>query len=184
MSALHIQLPEPLDGLKGSCEIHCVAGCCGLDAFEIVAKNMVPWLNEQSVETGLRALNQLEDLMASVHAHAGGEVWSEENDFNAVWETTRECLDFLNGWFGEAVQALFIVNGKRLVHPSWLAWNDSTVPKIARAIHDECVFDRLPILADALEEAGCADVALLSHCRGSGPHVRGCWVVDLLLTKE
>jgi hypothetical protein len=44
--------------------------------------------------------------------------------------------------------------------------------------------DRLPILADALEEAGCTDADILAHCRGPGPHVRGCWVVDLLLGKE
>jgi hypothetical protein len=42
----------------------------------------------------------------------------------------------------------------------------------------------MPILADALEEAGCTDAAILGHCRGPGPHVRGCWVVDLLLGKE
>jgi hypothetical protein len=41
----------------------------------------------------------------------------------------------------------------------------------------------MPILADALQDAGCEDEALLSHCRGDSPHVRGCWVVDLLLGK-
>jgi hypothetical protein len=45
-------------------------------------------------------------------------------------------------------------------------------------------FDRLPILADALEEAGCDEPALLAHCRSDGPHVRGCWAVDLVLGKE
>jgi hypothetical protein len=44
--------------------------------------------------------------------------------------------------------------------------------------------DPFAILADALEEAGCTDAAILSHLRGPGPHVRGCWVVDLLLGKE
>jgi hypothetical protein len=68
-------------------------------------------------------------------------------------------------------------------NPAWLAWNDRTVPKLAQAIYNERAFDRLPILADALEEAGCADAALLDHSRGPGPHVRGCWVVDLLLGK-
>ena len=45
-------------------------------------------------------------------------------------------------------------------------------------------FERLPILADALEEAGCTDAAILGHLRGPGPHVRGCWVIDLLLGKK
>jgi hypothetical protein len=67
---------------------------------------------------------------------------------------------------------------------SWLAWNDRTVVKLARTIYDERLFDRLPILADALEDAGCSDADLLAHSRGAGPHVRGCWVVDLLLGKE
>jgi hypothetical protein len=68
--------------------------------------------------------------------------------------------------------------------PSWLSWNDGTMPKMAQAIYDERAFDRLPILADALEDAGCTDAAILDHCRGGGEHVRGCWVVDLLLGKE
>jgi hypothetical protein len=70
------------------------------------------------------------------------------------------------------------------VEPSWLTWNDSAVPRLAHAIYDERAFDRLPVLADALEEAGCTNADILGHCRGPGPHVRGCWVVDLLLDKE
>jgi hypothetical protein len=52
--------------------------------------------------------------------------------------------------------------------------------KMARTIYDEQSFDRLPILADALEDAGCTDRAVLDHCRSSGSHVRGCWVLTLL----
>ncbi|HJT77061.1 MAG TPA: hypothetical protein VJ739_07635 [Gemmataceae bacterium] len=70
------------------------------------------------------------------------------------------------------------------INPGWLSWSDNTVRRLAEAIYDERALDRLPILADALEEAGCADAALLDHCRGPGPHVRGCWVVDLLLGKS
>ncbi len=68
--------------------------------------------------------------------------------------------------------------------PAWLAWNDGTVPKMAAVLYEERAFDRLPQLADALEDAGCTDAAILDHCRGGGEHVRGCWVVDLLLGKE
>jgi hypothetical protein len=66
----------------------------------------------------------------------------------------------------------------------WLTWNDNTVHRIARAIYDERAFDRMPILADALEDAGCDDADILRHCREPGEHVRGCWVIDLLLGKE
>jgi hypothetical protein len=62
-------------------------------------------------------------------------------------------------------------------------WNDGTIAKLAEAIYEEWAFDRLPILADALEEAGCTSEELLTHCRAGGEHVRGCWAVDLLLGK-
>src|SRR5262249_60440752 len=55
---------------------------------------------------------------------------------------------------------------------------------LATAIYEERAFDRLPILADALEEAGCTDPDVLGHCRAPGPHIRGCWVVDLVLGKQ
>lgn len=70
------------------------------------------------------------------------------------------------------------------INSAWLAWNDGTVQKIAQAIYDECAFDRLPILADALEESGCTDADILNHCRQPAEHVRGCWVVDLILGKS
>ncbi|MFO0844686.1 MAG: hypothetical protein U0797_20200 [Gemmataceae bacterium] len=66
---------------------------------------------------------------------------------------------------------------------SWRAWNGGTAVQLARVIYDEQRFHVLPILADALEEAGCDDEALLAHCRDDGLHVRGCWVVDLLLDR-
>lgn len=58
------------------------------------------------------------------------------------------------------------------------------VKTLAQAIYDDRTFDRMPELADALAEAGCTNQDLLRHCRGPGPHVRGCWVVDLVLGKE
>jgi hypothetical protein len=63
-------------------------------------------------------------------------------------------------------------------------WQTETVVALATGIYAERAFDRMPILADALEEAGCDNRDVLDHCRGNGPHVRGCWVVDLLLGKE
>jgi hypothetical protein len=70
-----------------------------------------------------------------------------------------------------------------VIDVSWLCWRTNTVPKLAQAIYDDRAFDRLPILADALEEAGCDNTDMLDHCRRPGEHVRGCWVVDLLLGK-
>jgi hypothetical protein len=61
------------------------------------------------------------------------------------------------------------------------AWRTPTTVQLAAAVYEEHAFERLPILADALEEVGCADANVLGHLRGLGPHARGCWVIDLLL---
>lgn len=64
------------------------------------------------------------------------------------------------------------------------AWRTSTAAALAGSIYADAAFDRQPILADALEEAGCGDADVLSHCRSDGLHIRGCWVVDLALGKS
>ncbi len=65
--------------------------------------------------------------------------------------------------------------------PSWLT---SDVIAIADGIYSEKAFDRLPVLADALQDAGCDDEPVVNHCRSNGPHVRGCWAIDLILGKQ
>jgi hypothetical protein len=58
------------------------------------------------------------------------------------------------------------------------------VVRLAEAIYADRAFDRLPILADALEDAGCTNTELLGHLRGPGPHCRGCWGLDLVVGKK
>ena len=65
----------------------------------------------------------------------------------------------------------------------WLGWHGGLVPRLARGIYEDRTFDQMPILGDALEDAGCRRANMLEHCRGPGPHTRGCWVVDLMLGK-
>jgi hypothetical protein len=67
------------------------------------------------------------------------------------------------------------------VNHSWLT---STVVALATGIYEERAFDRMPILADALQDVGCDNADILNHCRQPGEHVRGCWCVDLLLDKK
>jgi hypothetical protein len=87
--------------------------------------------------------------------------WFEHLRVGMDWETTAYDCD------------------ERLaVDPSWLT---PAVLAIARAIADEGAYDQIPILADALQEAGCQDQALLNHCRAPGRHALGCWLIDLLL---
>jgi hypothetical protein len=64
------------------------------------------------------------------------------------------------------------------------SWRTDTAVSLARQMYDRRDFSAMPILADALQDAGCDSEDILSHCRGDGPHVRGCWVVDLILGKE
>jgi hypothetical protein len=67
------------------------------------------------------------------------------------------------------------------VLPSWVS---DDVATIAAAIYEERAFERMPILGDALEDAGCNDEFILTHCRSQAGHVRGCWVLDAVLGKE
>jgi hypothetical protein len=64
--------------------------------------------------------------------------------------------------------------------PAWAKWNGGALRGMAEAVYQDRAYDRLPVLADALEDAGCADADLLGHLRSPGPHVRGCWALDLL----
>jgi hypothetical protein len=72
------------------------------------------------------------------------------------------------------------------VAPAVLAWKGGRVIKLAAGVYKDRGFTqvRLDLLADDLEEAGCTGPEILGHLRGPGPHVRGCWVVDLLLGKS
>ena len=65
------------------------------------------------------------------------------------------------------------------------AWRTSDVMLLAQGIYEERAFERMPILADALQDAGCDNEDILNHCRDANtPHARGCWVVDLILGKQ
>jgi hypothetical protein len=65
-----------------------------------------------------------------------------------------------------------------------LNWSDGIARQIAVGVYEEGAFERLPILADALEEAGCTEDELLAHLRAPGVHVRGCWALDRILAEE
>jgi hypothetical protein len=102
-----------------------------------------------------------------------GAAWAE---VEAVPDYLRAKCDLVREVFGNPFRPV-------PVERSWLSWREGTVVKLAEAIYDEWAFERLPILADALEDAGCDNADILAHCRQPGEHVRGCWVVDLLLGK-
>jgi hypothetical protein len=116
-------------------------------------------------------------------------IYSLREVSNKVWELAQAAVPgvfpddlrvgtaILRDVFGNPFHPLPMIDA------SWLSWEGGGIPRLARAIYDKRCFDQLPELADALERAGCDNTELLDHCRGSGPHVRGCWVLDALLGK-
>jgi hypothetical protein len=70
------------------------------------------------------------------------------------------------------------------IAPQWLRWEQGQLARLALALYEEQRFEDMPILADALEEAGCDDPVLLEHARQRGSHFRGCWLVDALLDRR
>jgi hypothetical protein len=70
------------------------------------------------------------------------------------------------------------------IAPAWIAWHGGLLVSMAQQMYDSRDFTDMPVLADALEEAGCQDQGILGHCRSGGEHVRGCWVLDLVLGKS
>jgi hypothetical protein len=90
----------------------------------------------------------------------------------------QEQANRLRDIFGNPFRHLPAVNS------SWVRCKDGTITKLAQSIYDDCNFTDLPILADALEQAGCTNQDILNHCRQCENHARGCWVLDLLLGKK
>jgi hypothetical protein len=124
-------------------------------------------------------------------------VWSTRGFARSVAAAAHESAD-VAAWIGQSIdflqarakQAQFlhciVRNPFRLVtqRSKCIPLNGEKTATLAQAIYDDRAFERMPELADALAEAGCSNPDILSHCRGPGPHVRGCWVVDLVLGKE
>jgi hypothetical protein len=125
-----------------------------------------------------------------VSAHVGDK-------FYEVCDATRRAARDRSGEWEDVVQARLLrdlfgpLPFRTVVIPASIrTWNDRLVVRLAQAAYDERRLPegtldngRLAVLADALEEAGCSDADILGHLRGPGPHVRGCWAVDLLLGK-
>ncbi|HTU23241.1 MAG TPA: hypothetical protein VMG10_34725 [Gemmataceae bacterium] len=120
----------------------------------------------------------------SLHKPIGGSypldyvmMWAIPSVVQAHLASSDEITSLLRDLFGNPFRHVTIA-------PSWRVWNDGTIIRLAQGIYDERAFDRLPILADALEESGCTNADILAHCRLPCEHVRGCWVLDLLLGKS
>jgi hypothetical protein len=114
-----------------------------------------------------------------------GETWGNERLYHQSEEEQLQSRNRMNAALALLLLDIF-GNPFRPVSTAshWYTWNEGTIIRLAKGIYEERAFDRLPVLADALEEAGCTNADILNHCRSPGPHVRGCWVIDLLLGKD
>jgi hypothetical protein len=113
---------------------------------------------------------------AEVARHAADPEWDARAAAHAVSRqggATRYAL-------ATHLRDIFAPFRVTVIEPAWLT---STVVALAREAYESRDFSLLPILADALQDARCEDDEVLNHCRGERPHVRGCWVIDLLLGK-
>jgi hypothetical protein len=106
------------------------------------------------------------------------EMAMDEAELMKGYEARRFQSDLLRDLFGP------LPFREVRIDPAWLACNDGVVGRLAASIYEGRAFEQMPILADALEEAGCRNEEMLTHYRQQGqPHVRGCWLLDLLLNK-
>jgi hypothetical protein len=108
-------------------------------------------------------------------------VWEATHDL--AWEAAlgaaRDTIHQLRREQCELLRDIFGNPFRRVqMRGEWLGWEAGLLRRMALEVHEERAFDRLPLLGDALEDAGCNDEAILAHCRQGLRHVRGCWVVD------
>lgn len=186
------------DGPAGSRKLRLFAvACCRVVWWDRLRKEA----SRQAVEVAERYADGLatrKELLAAGtaanraydHSQHGATLAARSCAYANAAEAAGGAAFFSYGRQGYAMQAHLLrdIFGNPFrpvsVEPSWLTWHDAPVRKLAQAIYDERRFKDLPVLADALEDAGCGDAAILEHCRGPEPHARGCWVLDLILSKD
>jgi hypothetical protein len=199
------------DGLIGDAELEHAEQACDR-ATRLQGGSGRPWLGyEREAVTAVslayraEAAGRLGALMAAQRAWSGAIVWRRHveslggvlrvkpGDFAPLEGVVRTCdRRFLaEEATAEAVrqaELLRDVAGNPFrgvsVDPAWLEWHDETLAHLAQAIYFERRYRDLPVLADALEDAGCSELELLDHCRASTRHCRGCWVLDLFTANQ
>jgi hypothetical protein len=138
-----------------------------------------------AVEQGDRTTAQLAGLLAlaaAVPPSSGRDPWTTLTEFREgiAARVTAEHRSVAANLLREVVGNPF---RPVTVDPSWLRWQNGLVAKMAWSIYDGRHFAELPVLADALEDAGCGATDILAHLHAPGPHVLGCWALDALLGK-
>jgi hypothetical protein len=144
----------------------------GEQAAAFLAARLANLLFEESSEIAYWAYGYLLDLTAEA-VRPSRQAWGKQ---------VIHCI-----WGPLPFRPLPPKRGKRRWKQQWkrwLSWHSGLLVSMAQKMYDSRDFTDMPVLADALDEAGCQDQDILSHCRSGGEHVRGCWLVDLLLDKK
>lgn len=199
------------DGSIDATELEVARRACDA-AAQSRQRGRSPWLKHErdalyaaTLVSRTEAAGRLGTLVTAARARAGAIVWEryveslggvlrvDPGEFAPLESIVRTCdRSFLTAEMAAeaALQAAILrdIVGNPFrpvrVDPAWLTWEGGLITRMARAIYDGRRFHELPIMADALEDAGCEAPEILAHCRGQGPHVRGCWLLDQLLHKE
>jgi len=146
--------------------------CDANAAWEAVEEKYWAWVRRQ--QERIAEEDRKNDSVTSVSWMPPSEYFADPALIRQTAEQRLQCA-FLRDVFGNPFRPVS-------VEPVWLT---STVVALAEGIYQEKAFDRMPILADALQDAGCENEVVLAHCRDENPvHVRGCWVVDLLTGRK
>jgi hypothetical protein len=163
-------------------------GLVGRDEFESAAFEArkvgdaaakATW-TEPRMEVALLWANRTAYFTASMKVRAAAEAATARDRpvaeaVEIQWTLERHCqADLLRDLFGTPFRPAGLDS----------AWLTPDVRALAAGVYEDRAFERMPILGDALEDAGCTDGDVLSHCRASADHARGCWLVDLLLGKK
>jgi hypothetical protein len=156
---------------------------------------------EEKAEAAVRRLTTTKGTPAGAVAAAEAAKWAVHSDpgwaamhaARSAAAASAESTGREVGLEGRVQMALLVdLHG----NPLWPValdprWRTNEVVRIAQATYDNRIMPggeiepaRLGVLADTLEEAGCTEASILAHLRGPGPHVRGCWPLDLVLAKE
>lgn len=133
---------------------------------------------------GVRSLAAENFARAMDHAHSAAQWAWYHRGIRTLKELGAQQAEFLRDIIGNPFRERDAEIMYRV--PLWYATGEQRkrIWDLAQTAYDKRDWKVLPILADALEEAGCVNEELLGHLRGSGPHCRGCWAVDLILGKK
>lgn len=169
------------DGLATPAALHRAARSAQTALFDLIDAHAASLPEDEPVDPGLLAADAAWRTAVPDRIHADVKAIADLTSLAGAVSPQveqRAQVQFLRDIFGEPFPF-----PQPTLDPAWLRWNNRSVLRLAQFIYEGRRFGDLPRLAAVLEQAGCTDSLLLTHCRNEALHVRGCWGLDLLLGK-